>query len=279
MKMSNSSACLLSTGSQITEDDTNVSLPWTTEDDSQVTHMPRTTEDDSWVCTPQKLACNPFGSFWHDGTFPASMLGATSTSHMASPTISEASTHLYMNLLDRSDYGHVKTTRFWTDEPYDSEDEDSCSEFSSIHSDSCLMWEHRADLDQLPICSGSIDKMICVNEFSPSVPHKVLAWLQNVHPQPPHSKVCVSLSRDIYQDSELTQDVSVDFDSADDDNNVLSRAVEIIPVQSSEYTVDSEASILMKRPLVSKAIICGKFATKRKNILNKLKKIIKKFCV
>lgn len=89
---------------------------------------------------------HPFGSFKHDGSFPASMISGSVTSRqLRNPIANESielsdnehdtshdSTHIYMNLLDCSDYGAIKSTKFWSD---DSSNLDVTSEFSSIHSD------------------------------------------------------------------------------------------------------------------------------------------------
>ena len=193
--------------------------------------------DDSWVHTPRRPVQNPFGSFRHRGAFPTSMLGTPGASGLASPAVCETSTHLYLNLMDCTDQGVVKTTRFWTDETCPSED-GSSSEFSSIHSDNStesLAWDHRGDLDleltftqSLLVSAGGSDVR------SPSVQRKVLPWLQAIQtPLDPASpmlgfrqrhclevqrspatsnihrtnKVFVSLN-DIYDESDITQNAS-----------------------------------------------------------------------
>ena len=63
---------------------------------------------------------NPFGSFRHVGKFPSSLLddSRSSDSQMLTPETSnslpfEDSTHMYINLHNRSDLGMVKSTKFW----------------------------------------------------------------------------------------------------------------------------------------------------------------------
>ena len=78
--------------------------------------------EDSAVASTSKCPCNPFGSFRHSGPLPYSVFEATSSfsssPRRASVNMSsssfEDSTHIYMNLLDRSDYSMVKTTKFWS---------------------------------------------------------------------------------------------------------------------------------------------------------------------
>ena len=70
---------------------------------------------------------NPFGSFRHKGPLPCSMFEdsssfSSSLSHKRSvyndsssgQSSLEDSTHIYINLLDRTDHSIVKTTQFWT---------------------------------------------------------------------------------------------------------------------------------------------------------------------
>ena len=80
--------------------------------------------DDLGTCDP----VNPFGSFRHKGPLPYSMF-EDSSSFSSSPrshkrsvyndsssgqSSLEDSTHIYINLLDRSDHSIVKTTQFWS---------------------------------------------------------------------------------------------------------------------------------------------------------------------
>jgi hypothetical protein len=66
---------------------------------------------------------NPFGSFRHNGSFPESLFNVAdkrANNQVAAPTsfsnrTFDDSKHLYMNMLDRSDVGTVKSTRFWQD--------------------------------------------------------------------------------------------------------------------------------------------------------------------
>jgi len=101
-----------------------------------------------WNC---ELAMrHPFGSFRHYGSFPTSLInGSTTSRHLRAPSIDfqtyassnqatdslyECSTHLYINMIDHSDF--VMSRQIWkeSDEEIDME-VDNASEFSSIHSE------------------------------------------------------------------------------------------------------------------------------------------------
>jgi len=97
----------------------------------------------SFSSGPPTSRLHPFGSFRHEGSFPASLISGSVTSrHLCDPPTSEYSeeesndtqnsTHIYINLLDISDQGATKSTKFWSD---DASNPDDTSEFSSIHSD------------------------------------------------------------------------------------------------------------------------------------------------
>ena len=106
--------------------------------------------DQSWARRSQCVKDNPFGSFRQNGSFPASLISGSVTSrHLGAPpsdytsSSSEAatrplddSTHLYINMLDRSDLGAIKSYKFWGDSvDDDATEDDPDSEFSGIYSD------------------------------------------------------------------------------------------------------------------------------------------------
>ena len=121
----------------------------------------RSAMDGSWAVTSQRSVLNPFGSFRHDGSFPASLISGSVTSrHLGEPpsdystsyapsSMLEDSTHLYINMIERSDIGAVKSTKFWNDS--DSDSDDNTSEFSSIHADDDedydIVDDHRGNAD------------------------------------------------------------------------------------------------------------------------------------
>ena len=97
------------------------------------------TLDGTWAwLTMDSSACNPFGSFRQEGTFPESLFAnsmlnghqpsspanASRSQNMdtiqedASGCAFDDSTHLYMNTMDRSDVEDTKTTRFWIDRKF-----------------------------------------------------------------------------------------------------------------------------------------------------------------
>lgn len=79
---------------------------------------------DSAVASQNDSAVNPFGSFRHNGPLPYSVFEDSSsfssspvsqrTSPISHNSSFEDSTHIYINLLDRSDCSMAKTTRFWS---------------------------------------------------------------------------------------------------------------------------------------------------------------------
>ena len=110
---------------------------------------------------------HPFGSFRHEGSFPSSMISGSVTSrHLLAPQpsentsdfkISQNSTHIYVNTMDYSDCGNIKSTKFWNDDANTTDDDDtiaddasSTSEFSSIHSGDHMpeiLDDHRGNMD------------------------------------------------------------------------------------------------------------------------------------
>ncbi len=96
---------------------------------------------------------HPFGSFRHNGTLPDSLFsqsyssdsvdfGCEDSYQMAAPdnsmvesSTSHDSTHIYMNLLERSDLGNIMSTRFWTDNASGASDSDTSSSAASLIED------------------------------------------------------------------------------------------------------------------------------------------------
>jgi hypothetical protein len=122
------------------------------------------TPERSWSNIEQRLS-HPFGSFRHYGAFAASLIAGSVTSrhlraasidfqsHASSneraDSVDEPSTHLYINMIDRSKV--VKSMEIWTESENGSDTSvGGRSEFSSIHSeydamlDDFFLADHRA---------------------------------------------------------------------------------------------------------------------------------------
>ena len=121
-------------------------------------------------------SCNPFDSFRHEGDFPSSLFGYSfSSSSEVSDSIhisSNDSTHIYMNLLDESHSGMVKSTKFWTT--------DLESDYESV--------ESQQFANQRASCDGKVmpayeKKHVCICNrcTNDNVYSKVMFWLCNQH--------------------------------------------------------------------------------------------------
>lgn len=133
---------------------------------------------------------NPFGSFRHTGVLPYSLFEDSSSfscSHVNDSTL-QNSTHIYMNLMDQTDYSMVKTTKFWNSLA----DEDTT-------------------LSPRPACDGKEDSTLIEEDTSVAqhcnvhdVSNKVGPWLQN----------CMSILSTSEDDPRDTlTDTSVDSDA------------------------------------------------------------------
>ena len=319
----------------------------------------RSAMDGSWAVTSQHSVLNPFGSFRHDGSFPASLISGSVTSrHLGEPpsdystsdapsSVLEDSTHLYINMIERSDIGAVKSTKFWNE----SDDDDNTSEFSSIHAnddeDYDIDDDHRgnfnADCSPLPcdvtksrgtpvqVSLKAILRLAGKPPMAPrhvkinttsrqnqsdqqrrqssSVQSKVGPWLQNiahhspdvVTPAAPTHKVHVgcymsSVPSSFATDTYISQDdhTTASFDdhtntftehtdqSCHSDRTTSRHGLPMDTLYHShqinvtrcqpEYSVDSDATFFMQRPLTACGVARPKF-NKRRGFTRQLKKI------
>lgn len=189
---------------------------------------------------------NPFGSFKHSGALPYSLF-ENSASFGMSPSSTRTcsvmdtddntlqdSTHMYINLIDRSGISMVKTTPFW-----------------DIHPD-----EDATLLSSRPDCEGASDETILGENPSQPSPqqlscgnntktlNKVTAWLQNC------TDVCIP------NDSLCANDATNSFDRTE---------------HPSISSTDSDASSFMLRPLAIQSVTDQ--SQRRHQLLRHLRKI------
>jgi len=251
------------------------------------------------------VSANPFGSFRHNGTFPASFISGSVTSrhlggqqsstydNSTQDPIMDDSTHLYINMLDRSDVGAIKSTKFWCDS-------DDASEFSSIVAEEEMI-EHRINMMyETNYCLSnqdrtmarelvrrsvvvSLSKMGVVTTKPPIAPKirkqklmkkvttesaisledKVGPWLERVRPsecedvQTPEDSLCNETT------SICSSRLSGEPDSPGESQKVDSTV--------GQLTKESDSSAFMRRPMVS----CGIIESRQKSKCKFLRRIWK----
>ena len=156
---------------------------------------------------------NPFGSFKHSGALPYSLF-ENSSSFGTSPSITRTisvmdtddnilqdSTHIYINLIDRSRITMAKTTTFWN---YHSDDDTTL-------------------LSLRPDCEGARDETILGENPSPTPPcdsratslNKVTSWLQNcTDVSIPNDSICANDTAHSFNHIDLPSMSSTDSDAS-----------------------------------------------------------------
>ena len=239
---------------------------------------------------------HPFGSFRHDGSFPASMISGSVTSrHLCAPPtsdytssemapdISQDSTHIYINLLDRSDDGVIKSTKFWDDDTTDGDVTiaDDTSEFSSIYSEDDIQDiddDHRGSMDlvgygisftprdmvRAPV-QVSLSSHPVLHTKPPIAPHPVKPML---HTSSVHSKVGPWLQH-------LAATTHTDTSSTTSEHHSHTTlggttSSDTCSLHHDNIPTNSDLSSYMQRPMFT----CG--VTRRKIVTNTRQKFIKK---